>query len=337
MAGLCEGGNFAKTATLKLEFYLQKLKKKSQGARSGDEVMRNDDHLVTGACYESSVSWRIVVMEHPFVCGPWILTPQECRATAITQGVGEHITILIESIHSHAPNQEKINAELVAQRMKRIATENPEIPPAQILRTEFPRVESGILSQLPDRENCNKSLHSLGKRKLPTEPINLEDLGLMYFMSKELEINLVNSYITLKAKETFILIVKRACLVYTGMPVVASGPSMNPCTSGDANTTIQHFPYQVSIRFLSNAVCGGAIISQDWVVTAAHCIIGIWDILSEILELDSVGDDPYSSLLEGHKDYTLDFDKYRGGEDAASSSNVQLQGGNARLSNFLIC
>ncbi|KAJ4425536.1 hypothetical protein ANN_27730 [Periplaneta americana] len=51
---------------------------------------------------------------------------QECRATEITQVIGE-ITILKESIHSHASNQEKVIAELVAQRMKRIATEHPEI------------------------------------------------------------------------------------------------------------------------------------------------------------------------------------------------------------------
>ncbi|KAJ4447467.1 hypothetical protein ANN_09474 [Periplaneta americana] len=68
-----------------------------------------------------------------------VIRRQECRATTITQGVGEQITILKESIHSHAPNQEKVNAELVAQRMKRIATEHPEIPPVQILRTELTR------------------------------------------------------------------------------------------------------------------------------------------------------------------------------------------------------
>ncbi|KAJ4446511.1 hypothetical protein ANN_13207 [Periplaneta americana] len=83
--------------------------------------------------------------------------------TAITQGVGEQITILKESIHSHAPNQETVNIELVAQRLKRIATEHPEIPPAQILRTELTRVEA-ILRQLPDRENLKKSLCRVRRR-----------------------------------------------------------------------------------------------------------------------------------------------------------------------------
>ncbi|KAJ4441840.1 hypothetical protein ANN_11699 [Periplaneta americana] len=61
--------------------------------------------------------------------------------------------------------------------MQRIATEHLEIHPAQVLRTELPRVESGILSQLPDRENLKKPLRRVRGRELPTEPINLEDLG----------------------------------------------------------------------------------------------------------------------------------------------------------------
>ncbi|KAJ4447399.1 hypothetical protein ANN_09405 [Periplaneta americana] len=62
-------------------------------------------------------------------------------ATAITITIGEQITILKESINSHAPNQEKVNAEFVAQRMKRIAIQHPEIPPVQILCAELTRVE----------------------------------------------------------------------------------------------------------------------------------------------------------------------------------------------------
>ncbi|KAJ4429869.1 hypothetical protein ANN_22073 [Periplaneta americana] len=49
--------------------------------------------------------------------------------------------------------------------------------PAQILRTELTRFVSGILSQLPDRDNLKKSLRRVRRRELPTESINLEDLG----------------------------------------------------------------------------------------------------------------------------------------------------------------
>ncbi|KAJ4429823.1 hypothetical protein ANN_22027 [Periplaneta americana] len=65
-------------------------------------------------------------------------------------------------------------------------------------------------------------------------------------------------------------------------------------------------------------------------------ICNIWHIQLVILELGSVGDDPYSSVPEGHKGYRLDVDKYRNGGDAASSSHDQLQGGNVRLPIFLV-
>ncbi|KAJ4441288.1 hypothetical protein ANN_11142 [Periplaneta americana] len=42
---------------------------------------------------------------------------------------------------------------------------------------ELPRVESEILSQLTDRVNFKKSLRRVRRRELPTEAINLEDLG----------------------------------------------------------------------------------------------------------------------------------------------------------------
>ena len=76
----------------------------------------------------------------------------ECRGTAITtQSAHGAITVHKEGQHSHAPNQELVEAERVKQTLKRKAAEHPEATPAQILRTELPRVPSAVLSQLPDR------------------------------------------------------------------------------------------------------------------------------------------------------------------------------------------
>ncbi|XP_015608945.1 trypsin alpha-3-like [Cephus cinctus] len=40
---------------------------------------------------------------------------------------------------------------------------------------------------------------------------------------------------------------------------------------GGAPTTIQEVPYQVLIRTFGSPICGGSIISENWIVTAAHC------------------------------------------------------------------
>ncbi|KAF2883771.1 hypothetical protein ILUMI_22403 [Ignelater luminosus] len=34
------------------------------------------------------------------------------------------------------------------------------------------------------------------------------------------------------------------------------------------------YPYQVSIHLITQHVCGGSIISPQWILTAAHCILG---------------------------------------------------------------
>ncbi|XP_055381908.1 trypsin beta-like [Condylostylus longicornis] len=41
---------------------------------------------------------------------------------------------------------------------------------------------------------------------------------------------------------------------------------------GGNATDISDVPYQVSVVINGNTLCGGSILSQDWVITAAHCI-----------------------------------------------------------------
>ncbi|XP_017754945.1 PREDICTED: trypsin-7-like [Eufriesea mexicana] len=41
---------------------------------------------------------------------------------------------------------------------------------------------------------------------------------------------------------------------------------------GGQPASIDDHPYQVSLRFNNRHVCGGAVISEEWIVTAAHCV-----------------------------------------------------------------
>ncbi|CAG0883219.1 unnamed protein product [Cyprideis torosa] len=49
---------------------------------------------------------------------------------------------------------------------------------------------------------------------------------------------------------------------------------INRIVGGDA-TTIENYPYIVSLRTSGNFhFCAGSILNTDWIVTAAHCVVG---------------------------------------------------------------
>ncbi|KAJ9591595.1 hypothetical protein L9F63_001866 [Diploptera punctata] len=43
---------------------------------------------------------------------------------------------------------------------------------------------------------------------------------------------------------------------------------------GGSTTTIASYPYQLSLRYGGSHICGASIISANWALTAAHCIVG---------------------------------------------------------------
>ena len=40
---------------------------------------------------------------------------------------------------------------------------------------------------------------------------------------------------------------------------------------GGINALISEFPHQVSIQLFKDHICGGSIVSRDWIISAAHC------------------------------------------------------------------
>lgn len=51
-----------------------------------------------------------------------------------------------------------------------------------------------------------------------------------------------------------------------------NGMSSRRMIVGGEETTIEAYPYQVAILYLNQQFCGGSIISDSWVLTAAHCL-----------------------------------------------------------------
>ncbi|XP_061823747.1 chymotrypsin-like protease CTRL-1 [Nerophis lumbriciformis] len=42
---------------------------------------------------------------------------------------------------------------------------------------------------------------------------------------------------------------------------------------GGVNASAGSWPWQVSVHYIGSHICGGTVISRDWVLSAAHCII----------------------------------------------------------------
>ncbi|XP_043935380.1 transmembrane protease serine 4-like [Protopterus annectens] len=101
--------------------------------------------------------------------------------------------------------------------------------------------------------------------------------------------SIVNSQKATIAKKIQDALDEGSCKSRTAVSLICSNcgeTGLERIVGGD-DTTIERWPWQVSLQYNGNHVCGGSIINPLWIVTAAHCFPAFTferNIISECLE-----------------------------------------------------
>uniref|UniRef100_A0A672ST23 Peptidase S1 domain-containing protein n=1 Tax=Sinocyclocheilus grahami TaxID=75366 RepID=A0A672ST23_SINGR len=64
------------------------------------------------------------------------------------------------------------------------------------------------------------------------------------------------------------------CVTLALLAFFAHGP-IYPRVAGGVNAPQGAWPWMVSVHKLNNHICGGSLITNEWVLSAAHCFIGL--------------------------------------------------------------
>ncbi|KAM7344443.1 trypsin beta-like [Cochliomyia hominivorax] len=71
--------------------------------------------------------------------------------------------------------------------------------------------------------------------------------------------------------KVFVLLAALAAVTF-GSVIIPRVPNLDGRIVGGEDTSIENYPYQVSVRLFGSHICGGSIVNNRLVITAAHCI-----------------------------------------------------------------
>lgn len=59
-----------------------------------------------------------------------------------------------------------------------------------------------------------------------------------------------------------------------------------PLLAGGSEASLDQFPWQVALQMEKYYFCAGALISETWVVTTGHCIVGVSSFVGRVGSLN---------------------------------------------------
>ncbi|XP_040823374.1 serine protease 48 [Ochotona curzoniae] len=95
--------------------------------------------------------------------------------------------------------------------------------------------------------------------------------------------------------------------------LVCGRPVFSSLIEGGQDAAEGRWPWQVSLRWVSTHICGGSLISESWILTAAHCIRTNWNIFPYSVLLGSVKTGYPSKGVEHYVSKIIIHPKYQNG------------------------
>lgn len=99
--------------------------------------------------------------------------------------------------------------------------------------------------------------------------------------------------------------------------------STNNRIVGGKDASDGEFPYQISLQFKNQHFCGGSLISESWIVTAAHCKVDGLDPIEAVAGEHDLSSDSGDEQRRSVTEFTIHED-YEGGQNSVGPDDIAV-------------